>query len=120
MVSRKKSISNQADTHRPPARTPEERENQLVEAAVNLAERQLLNGEASAQVITHYLKLGSSRERLEQERLKNEVALLATKREVMESEKRVESLISDALKAMQVYSGNADPEQLPEYDEYID
>lgn len=120
MASIKRSGSNQSDSHRPPARTPEERENQLVEAAVDLAEKQLKSGEASAQVITHYLKLGSSRERLEQQRLKNEVALLETKREVLESEKRVETLIADALRAMQIYSGNADPNEDPEYDEYPD
>lgn len=120
MASMKKSGSNKANNHRPPARTPAERENQLVEAAVNLAERQLLSGEASAQVITHYLKLGSSREKLEQERLQNEVALLATKREVLESEKRVETLIADALRAMQIYSGNVDPENESNFDEYQD
>jgi hypothetical protein len=118
MASTKRSSSNQPDTGRPPARSPQERENQLVEAAVDLAEKQLRSGEASAQVITHYLKLGSSRERLEQQRLKNEVALLETKREVLESEKRVETLIADALRAMQIYSGNADPNQDSEYDDY--
>jgi hypothetical protein len=120
VVSRRKSGAASNETHRAPARTPEERENQLIEAAVNLAEQQLKTGEASAQVITHYLKLGSSRERLEQQRLKNEVALLETKREVMESEKRTEGLIADALRAMQTYSGAADPEELPDYDEYED
>lgn len=120
MASSKRVGSNSPDSNRPLARTPEERENQLIQAAVDLAERQLRAGEASAQVITHYLKLGSSRERLEQKRLENEVALLQTKREVMESEKRVENLIADALQAMRVYSGNADPEQEPEYDLYED
>src|ERR1044072_1015710 len=120
MVSRKRSGSTQPDTHRPPARTVQERENQLIEAAVNLAERQLQNGEASAQVITDYLKLESSRERLQQQRLVNEVALLETKREVLESEKRVEQLIAEALKAMGVYSGNAEPEEDSGYNEYED
>jgi hypothetical protein len=109
---------NQARSHRPPARTPEEREDQLIEAAVDLAEQQLRSGEASAQVITHYLKLGSSRERLEQQKLANEVSLLETKREVMESEKRTEGLIADALRAMREYSGNSPAEEGPEYDEY--
>lgn len=120
MASQKRVPTNSPDSGRPLARTPEERENQLIEAAVDLAERQLRAGEASAQVITHYLKLGSSRERLEQQRLKNEVALLQTKREVMESEKRVEGLIADALQAMRVYSGNADPAQDLEFDNYED
>lgn len=118
MASRRRTGSQESETHRPPAKTPEARENQLIEAAVDLAEQQLRSGEASAQVITHYLKLGSSRERLEQQRLKNEVALLQTKREALESERRVESLIADALHAMQAYSGNLPEGQEPEYDEF--
>lgn len=120
MASRRRTDPKEGETTRPPAKTPEERENQLVEAAVDLAEIQLRTGEASAQVITHYLKLGSSREKLEQQRLRNEVALLQTKREALESERRVESLIADALQAMQAYSGNLPEGQEPEYDEYQD
>lgn len=120
MASRRRNASEDITTTRPPATTPEERENQLILAAEDLAEKQLRSGEASAQVITHYLKLGSSRERLEQARLKNEVALLETKRELMESEKRTETLIADALRAMQTYTGAADPELEPAYDEYED
>jgi hypothetical protein len=120
MASRRTSNPKPMETNRPPATTPEERENQLIAAAVDLAENQLKSGEASAQVITHYLKLGSSRERLEQQRLKNEVALLQTKREVMDSEKRTEELIAQALQAMRSYSGHPSLEEDPEYDEYQD
>lgn len=119
MAARKVSKPVRSETRRPPATTPDERENQLIDAAVDLAEEQLRSGDASAQVITHYLKLGSSRERLEQQRIRNEVALLETKRELMESEKRTESLMLDALNAMRGYSGAGDPEG-PEYDEYQD
>jgi len=115
---RKRTPSKEIESTRPVARTPEERENQLIEAAVDLAEVQLRDGNASAQVITHYLKLGSSRERLEQQRLSNEVALLDAKREALESEIRMEALISNALHAFQLYSGNLPEEQGPEYDEY--
>lgn len=120
MASRKKSIPSRRETNRPPATTPDERENQLVEAAVDLAEQQLRAGEASAQVITHFLKLGSSRERLEQQRLKNEVLLLETKREVMESEKRTEALMIDALNAMRGYTGADNVDEEVEYDDYQD
>jgi hypothetical protein len=120
VASRRRTDSKLSETPRSPARTPEERENQLIEAAVDLAEIQLRSGEASAQVITHYLKLGSSRERLEQQRLKNEVALLDAKREALESEQRVEVLIANALDAMQLYSGNLPEGQESEYDEYTD
>lgn len=103
---------------RPPATTPEERENQLISAAVDLAEQQILNGTASAQVLTHYLKLGSSREKLEQLKLKNETELLITKKEMLDSEKRVEALIGEALEAMRAYSGHSPTNDEPEYDEY--
>lgn len=118
MTRGKKTTSAKRETNRPPATTPDERENQLIEAAVDLAEQQLRGGEASAQVITHYLKLGSSRERLEQQRLKNEVLLLETKRELMESEKRTEALMIDALNAMRGYTGVDDAEESAEYDDY--
>jgi hypothetical protein len=120
VASRRKTSPDREQTVRIPARTPQERENQLIEAAVNLAESQLRNGEASAQVITHYLKLGSSRERLEQERLRNEVSLMEVKRQHMESEMRTEALIADALRAMQAYSGNLPEDSEPNYNEYED
>lgn len=88
-----------------PATTPEGRENQLIALAVDLAEKQLVDGSASAQVISHYLKLGSSREQLEQQRLKNENSLLDAKVESMASAKRVEELYGQALNAMRAYSG---------------
>lgn len=109
MASRERSSPGKSRRSSPPAKTPDERENQLIEAAVDLAERQLNDGSASAQVLTHYLKLGSSRERLEQQRLKNEVLLLETKNEHMQSEMRTEALIRDALQAMRAYSG-AEPD----------
>lgn len=120
MASTKRTSVARRQSNRPTATTPEERENQLIEAAVDLAEQQLLSGEASAQVITHYLKLGSSRERLEQQRLANEVSLLQTKRELMESEKRTEQLMIAALEAMRNYSGNGDENESEEYNDYED
>lgn len=90
---------------RRPATTPEARENQLVSLAVDLAEKQIKEGTVSSQVLTHYLKLGSSRERLEQERLRRENHLLEAKAEAMASAKRVEELYGQALKAMRNYSG---------------
>lgn len=96
------------------ATTDEGRENQMVSLAIDLAERQLVEGTASSQVITHYLKLGSSREKLEQERLQNENAMLRAKAEQLESQKRVEELYADALTAMRAYSG----QEIEEADDY--
>lgn len=102
---------------RPPATTPEGRENQLVSLAIELAEKQLREGTASAQVISHYLKLGSTREMLEQERLAQENALLRVKIDAMASAKKVEELYSKALNAMRLYSGQ---EAIVASDEYDD
>jgi hypothetical protein len=90
---------------RPPATTPEGRENQLIASAVDLAEKQMQEGTASSQIITHYLKLGSTREKLEQERLERENELLQAKIEAMASVKRVEELYETALNAMRSYAG---------------
>lgn len=99
-----------------PALSPEARENQLISLAVDLAEKQLQEGTASSQVITHYLKLGSMRERLERERLEEENKLLKAKTEQIKSAEKVEELYSKALRAMSRYSGNISNED--EYDEY--
>lgn len=104
---------------RRPATTEEGREAQLVDLAVSLAERQLQEGTASSQVITHYLKLGSSRERLEQERLRSENDLLKAKIDTLASAQRVEELYSQALNAMRSYSGQ-DPEEFDDGYEHED
>lgn len=93
-------------SRRKPATTPEGRENQLVSAAVDLAEEQIKDGTASSQVITHFLKLGSTRERLEQQRLEHENELTRVKIEAIESQKRVEELYIEALSAMRSYAGD--------------
>ena len=89
-----------------PATTPEAKENRLISLAVDLAEKQLRDGTASSQVISHYLKLGTSREQLEQRKLEKETRLLEAKVESLESTKRVEELYNKALGAMRSYSGD--------------
>jgi hypothetical protein len=90
-----------------PALTPEARENQLISLAVDLAEQQLIDGTASSQVITHYLKLGSTKEKLEKQILEEQRKLLEAKTEALQSAKRVEELYEDALNAMKSYSGQS-------------
>lgn len=90
---------------RPPAKTLEGRENQLVDLAVDLAEKQLANGTASAQVLTHFLRLGTVKAKLEVEKIKQENLLLAAKTDALESAKRIEALYADALQAMRGYQG---------------
>lgn len=91
-----------------PASNPEDRENQLVNAAINLAEQQLLNGTASAQVICHYLKIGSMRERMEMKKLEKEVDLMQAKKENIELMSRLDELYTNALTAMREYTGTVD------------
>lgn len=93
---------------RRPARTEEGREAQLVSLAMDLAERQLAEGTASSQVMTHYLKLGSTRERLEQDRLQQENDLLKAKIDQLASANRIEELYEQALNAMKSYRGQED------------
>jgi hypothetical protein len=100
----------------PPAFTPEARENQLIALATNLAEKQLREGTASSQVITHYLKLATTKEKLEKEKLEAENKLLKAKTESLESSKRIEELYAQAIKAMRTYSGSDTEEEDDEYD----
>ena len=94
-----------------PALTPEARENQLISLAVDLAEQQLRDGTASSQVITHYLKLGTTRERLEKELLEREVELKKAKTESIQSAESIEKLYSEAITAMRNYGGRGDPDE---------
>jgi hypothetical protein len=93
-----------------PAKTPEQRENQMIALAVDLAEKQLSEGTASAQVITHFLKLATTRERLEKEKLVRENQLLTAKTEALQSSKKMEELYSKAIDAMRSY-GNRGVEE---------
>ena len=117
MATRRVTETQVKKTRRPPATTPEARENQLISKAVDLAARQLDDGSASAQVITHFLKLGSSREKLEQERLEKENELLEAKKEAMASAARIEELYSEAIGAMRAYAGHEPSREVDEFDD---
>lgn len=91
-----------------PALTPEGRENQLISLAYDLVEKRLLEGTASSQETTHFLKMGSAKERQEKEKLQEEIKLLKAKTENIKSMKRSEELMEEALKAFRQYNGQAD------------
>ena len=96
---------------RRPALTPEARENQMISLAVDLAEQQLRDGTASSQVITHFLKLGSTKAELEKERMKRENKLLEAKAKSIESSDEMKVLYENAIKAMRKYAGYGDPDE---------
>ena len=98
-----------------PALTPEARENQLISLATDLAEKQLADGTASSQVITHYLKLGSTKEKLEKEMMLEQKKLLEAKTKAIESAPRMEELYKSALNAMRSYSGQGSPGEQDDY-----
>jgi len=106
VAKKKTSLTSEPVRKIRPAISPDARENQLISLAVDLAEKQLLEGTASAQVITHYLKLGTAKERLERDKLEKENELLRAKTEAIKSAQRVEELYTNALNAMRAYSGN--------------
>ena len=91
-----------------PALTPEGRENQMILLAYDLVEQRLLDGTASSQETTHFLKLGTTKAQLEKEKLEAENKLLLAKTESIESAKRVEELYLNAVEAMRTYSGQGD------------
>ena len=107
-MAKAKTIASSSSRKGRPALTPEARENQMIALAVDLAEQQLLDGTATSQVITHYLKLGSTKERLEKEKLERENELLRARTESLQSMKHIEELYTNALKAMRKYSGSGD------------
>lgn len=108
-MAKSKAVTNLNDAApMRPAINPEARENQLISLATDLAEKQLREGTASSQVITHYLKLGSTKERIEKEILEKQKELISAKTESLQSAKRVEELYADAIKAFHKYSGHGD------------
>lgn len=102
-----------AGRRRSRARTLEGREQQLVSDAYDRAEQQIEDGTVSSQVLTHFLKMGSTRELVEQERMRGEIKLQQARAEQIDSQKKIEELYVEAIKAFGVYSGNEQPELGP-------
>lgn len=109
-----KSTERSKPNRRRPGLTPEARENQLIADAYDLAEKQIREGTASSQIITHFLKMGTTKMELEKEKLRNETELLVAKKEAIQSSQNTEELYKNAIKAMQRYSGQG----VSEEDEY--
>ena len=95
----------------PPANTIEERENQIISLAIDRAEQQIRDGTVSAQVLCHYLKLGSTRERIEREMIEKDLELKGAKTEALQSAKHIEELYTNAIAAMRTYSGQDESDE---------
>jgi len=123
MTEKKKPRGRMKSTSRskpktPKARSPEAREKQLINMAMDLAQTQMEEGTATAQVITHFLKLGTEAEKLAREKLEAENNLLKARVEALASQQKVEELYAEALSAMRKYSGSEEDD--PFKDEFDD
>ena len=105
-MARKQQIADSDNVR--PALTPDAEEQKCISLAVNLAKKQLLEGTASSQVITHYLKLASSRERYEQALLAKKIELAQAKTDLIASEARQEELYKEAMAEFRLYRGEED------------
>lgn len=94
-----------------PALTPEANEQQMISLAMDLVKKRLLEGTASSQETTHFLKLGSMKNQLEMARLEEENKLLKAKTKALEDQGEYKQLVADAIKAMRNYSGHGDPDE---------
>lgn len=100
------------------ALTPEARENQLVSLAFDRAEEKLRDGTASQAMIIHFLKMGSTEERVKQRLNEEQLKLAKAKTEMIESSKKQEELFKDVISAMKRYSGHGNDDE--NIDEYFD
>lgn len=92
----------------PPARSLENRENQLIAKAYEVAEERLNNGTASAQEIVHFLRMGAAKAQLEKKKLEAETMLLQSKRDAVDSAKRSDIKYQEAIEAFREYNGQSD------------
>lgn len=92
----------------PPPATPEAKEQELISLAVAQAEEQLRNKTAPTQVVVHYLKLASSKDKLEREMLSKKTELVSAQTESIKAQKRMDELYENALNAMKLYNGQED------------
>lgn len=106
--------SDSSDSFRP-AILPENRELQLISLAMDSAEKQLREGTASSQVITHFLKLGCSKAELEKEKLRYETKKMEAQIAQIQSIDENRKIAEEAIKAMRRYQGIGD---VDEYDDY--
>lgn len=104
MATRRVDNQNPKATRRPPAKTPQDREDQLIAMAMDAVEAKIIAGTASSQELVHFLRLGSSSEKIAQRYKTEEIKLLEIKRESIASQKRTEELMSEALHAFKAYS----------------
>lgn len=91
-----------------PSRGLKNREDDLIAAATDLAEKQLREGTASSQIIAHYLKAGSVKQQLELEQLRQNNLLLEAKTDALKSAAAETELYESVIEALKAYNGEED------------
>ena len=94
-----------------PTLTPEARESRMISLTLDLVEQRLIDGTATSQETTHFLKLASEKTRLELEKLRNENELTAAKTEAIRKEKEDKIAYDQIIKALRNYQGNGEPDE---------
>lgn len=110
MARKKEAPAGTVRKTRPPL-TPEAQENQMISLAMDLARKQLQEGTASSQVITHFLRLGTEKERLERVNLEKEIMLKSAKTDAIENAAKMDELYEKALIAFTQYKGGNQQEE---------
>lgn len=115
-IEQKKSAESQKAPERlRPGLTPEADENQLISLSIDAAKKMLVEGRAPTSIVLHYLKLATSKERLDRELKEKQKELMEAKKQALESQAKVEQLYVDAMKAMRKYGGQDDDEEPEQY-----
>lgn len=110
-----RKISDQPTGRRhAPALDPAAREQQLISLAIDLAEKKLLDGTASNQLIVHYLKMASTREQLEKAKIEKEIMQLDAKTQAIQSTAHLEELFLKATNAMKTYGASVNRDEAEE------
>lgn len=90
---------------RAPARTPEQRNNQLIAMSFDAAEEMIRSGKATSQLLTHFLKQGTARDELEKTKLELEGQLLRARTDSLEAGEDIRALYEKAIEVMTEYKG---------------
>lgn len=117
MAKVKPSSSSVATAPMRPGLTPEARENQLISLAIDLVEKRLMEGTASSQETTHFLKLATTKARIEKEILEKQKELIVAKTDALQSQKRSEEMFAEAIAAFRQYSGQGGEQEDEEWED---
>lgn len=108
---RKKVTEPINDTRHKPAITPEQEENEMIALAIDATRQRIMNGTASSAELVHYLKLGTVKARLENDKLREENELLKAKTSAIQSTGDYEKKFQEVLDALKMYRGETDDEE---------